>query len=161
MNCAHCEERISDYLDDGLRGSERAAMELHLKECTACAELLSGIHEVVEWGAGFAAYEPPPWLAGRIIANTPRMVRETWLDILTSVGRWFLEPRTAMGLLTAVVMIGWMGSMAPLSASDWSSLVRNPSAIYYRAYDEAVRSFYRAPLVTEIRAEIERLREIS
>ena len=47
-------------------------------------------------------------------------------------------------------------------------LVRNPAAIYYqaegavnRAYDQAVRRYYRSPLVTEIRTRIEQLREIS
>jgi hypothetical protein len=64
-------------------------------------------------------------------------------------------------------MVGWLGSLAGVSP-DIGSLVRNPAAIYYsagdlagRAYDSAVRSFYRAPLVTEIRSQIERLREIS
>ncbi len=119
------------------------------------------MREVLEWGAGFPSYEPPPWLATRIVANTPHVVRETWLDTLTAVGRWFIEPRTAIGLLTAVLMIGWIGSLAPVSAADFGSLVRNPSAVYYRAFDGAVKTFYRAPLVTEIRAGLERLREIS
>ena len=161
MNCTLCEERLSDYLDNTLASSERQTLEMHLRGCGPCAELLSGMRDVVAWGASFPAYQPPPWLATRIIANTPHVVRETWLDTLAAVGRWFIEPRTAIGLLTAVLMIGWIGSRAPVSAAEWGALVRNPSAIYYQVYDEAIRTFYRTPLVTEIRAQLERLREIS
>ena len=160
FNCTQCEDRMSDYLERTLAAAEQPPMELHLKSCAECARLLSGMSEVVDWGARFPVYEAPGWLATRIIANTPRVVHETWLDTLSSLGRWILEPRTALGLLTSVVMLGWLGSSLPLPA-DMGSLVRNPSAIYYRAYDEAVRTFYRAPLVTEIRTQIERLREIS
>src|SRR5262245_6315890 len=160
MNCTNCEERLSDYLENTLNDSERAAIELHVRTCSACGELLVGMREVLEWGAGFPSYDAPPWLVTRIVANTPHVVRETWLDTLAAVGRWFIEPRTAIGLLTTVLMIGWLGSVTGISA-DVSSFVRNPAAVYYRAYDQAVRTFYRAPVVTEIRSQIERLREIS
>jgi hypothetical protein len=160
MNCTRCEERLSDYLENTLDNAEHVALDLHLQECGACTELLAGMKEVLHWGQSFPSYEPPAWLATRIVANTPHVVRETWLDTLAAVGRWVIEPRTAIGLLTTVLMVGWMGSLA-VPAADWNSLVRNPSAIYYRAYDEAVRTFYRAPVVAEIRAQIDRLREIS
>ena len=159
-NCALCEERMSDYLENTLESSERAVMELHFKSCTACAELMAGMSEVLEWGKSFPIFEAPGWLPTRILANTPRVARETWLDTLAAVGRWFIEPRTAMGLLTTVLMIGWIGSLTGISP-DVVSIVRNPTAAYYRAYDQAVRSFYRAPVVTEIRSQIERIREIS
>jgi anti-sigma factor RsiW len=160
MNCTGCEERLSDYLENTLDNTERGALALHFQQCKACAELLAGMAEVLAWGQSFPSYEPPAWLATRIVANTPHVVRETWLDTLTAVGRWVIEPRTAIGLLTTVLMVGWMGSLAA-PAANWSALVRNPSAIYYRAYDEVVRTFYRAPVITEIRAQLDRLREIS
>ena len=161
FNCAHCEERMSDYLENTLSVSDRAGLAQHFESCEACAELLAGMSEVLDWGARFPVYEAPAWLPTRILANTPRrVVHETWLDTLAGVGRWIIEPRTAMGLLTTILMVGWMGSLAGIPA-DVGSLVRNPSAVYYRAYDRAVRTFYHAPLVTEIRSQIERLREIS
>lgn len=160
VNCARCEEWMSDYLERALGTSERTLMDLHLSSCEACTELLAGMSEVLEWGKSFPIYEAPAWLPVRILANTPHVERETWLDTLAGVGRWFMEPRTALGLLTTVLMVGWMGSMSGIS-SEVTSIVRNPSAIYYRAYDQAVRGFYRAPLVTEIRSQFERLREIS
>lgn len=160
FNCTHCEDRMSDYLEHTLGISDRTVMELHLKSCAACTGLLAGMSEVLDWGKSFPVFEAPSWLPGRIVANTPQVVHETWLDTLAGVGRWIIEPRTAMGLLTTVLMLGWIGSLLPMP-ENVSSLVRNPSAIYYRAYDQAIRTFYRAPLVTEIRTQIERLREIS
>jgi hypothetical protein len=72
-----------------------------------------------------------------------------------------------MAVFTATLVLGWMGSIAGISP-DWVRTVRTPGAIYYgahgalnRAYDEAVRKYYRSPLVTEIETRIEQLREIS
>jgi hypothetical protein len=130
--------------------------------------LLAGIEDVLTWGKAFPVHEAPPWLPARIIANTPRVERESWLDTLASVGRWIIEPRTAMALFTATLVIGWMGSLAGVSPANWTAVVRDPAAIYYgaqglvnRAYDEAVRSYYRSPVVTQIQTRIEQLREIS
>ena len=167
MNCIHCEERLSDYLENSLRPAEHSAVGLHLQSCAACSELLAGMTEVLSWGRTFPVYEAPAWLPMRIIANTPRIARESWLDTLASVWKWMFEPRTAMAVFTATLVLGWLGNLAGISP-DWTDVVRNPAAIYYgaqgamnRAYDGAVRRYYRSPLVTEIQNRIEQLREIS
>lgn len=167
MNCAHCEERMSDYLENALSAAERGAMELHFQSCSACSGLLAGMTEVMAWGKSFPLYQAPTWLPARIIANTPRVARETWLDTIRSIGKWIIEPRTAMAVFTATLVLSWMGNIAGISP-DWSAAVRNPSSIYYgaeglmnRAYDGAVRAYYRSPLMTQIQSRIEQLREIS
>ena len=167
MTCTHCEERMSDYLENALTVDERGGMELHLQSCSACATLLAGINEVMSWGKSFPIYESPAWLSTRIIANTPRVARESWTDVFVSLGKWIIEPRTAMAVFTATLVLGWMGSLAGISP-NWSTVVRNPSAIYYgaqgavnRAYDEAIRTYYRSPLVSGIQSRIAQLREIS
>lgn len=159
LDCTHCEEHMSDYLENALDAPSRSLVESHLKSCSTCAELLSSMSEVLDWGAHFAVYEAPVWLPARIIANTPRVVHETWLDTFAAVGRWLIEPRTAMGLLTTILMIGMM--VGRLGSPDVGSIVRDPAAVCYSAYDEVVRTFYHAPVVTEIRTEIAELREIS
>jgi hypothetical protein len=70
-------------------------------------------------------------------------------------------------VFTAALVLGWLGSLAGISP-QWTTVVRNPAAIYYeaqgavnRAYDEAVRRYFRSPLVNEIKTRIEQLREIS
>jgi hypothetical protein len=167
MNCAHCEEQMSDYLENALGRADRAAVDLHLRSCTACSELLACMREVLAWGKGFPVHRAPAWLAPRIIANTPRVVRESWVDTIASIGKWIIEPRTAMAVFTATLVLSWMGSLAGISP-DWATVVRNPAAIYYgaqgaasHAYDEAVRKVYRSPLVSEIQTRFEQLMEIS
>jgi anti-sigma factor RsiW len=167
MNCLHCEEHISDYLEGALGQAEREAMDLHLQSCTACSELAASMAGLLAWGKAFPVYDVPPWLPARIIANTPLLARERWIDTIAAVWRWIADPRAAMGLFTATLVLGWLGGLAGISP-NWSTVVRNPTAIYYdaqgavnRAYDEAVRRYYRSPLVTEIRTRIEQLREIS
>src|SRR5256885_2076024 len=144
MNCIHCEERMSDYLEGTLSPAEHNAMDLHFQSCAACGELLSGISSVREWGKTFPVHEAPVWLPARIIANTPRLTREGWSDMVAAAWRWLVDPRAAMGIFTAMLMLGWLGSVAGISP-DWRNVVRNPGAIYYeaqgavnRAYDEAV-----------------------
>ena len=167
MTCTHCEERLSDYLENALSAADRAAVELHFQSCAACSDLLAGMTRVLAWGKGFPVHEAPAWLATRIIANTPRVARESWADTIGSVWKWIVEPRTAMAVFTATLVLGWLGSIAGISP-NWTTVVRNPTSIYYgaqgamnHAYDEAVRRYYRSPLVTEIQTRIEQLREIS
>jgi hypothetical protein len=123
--------------------------------------------EVLEWSRSFPVHEPPAWLPSRIIANTPRMARERWTDTIAAAWKWIADPRAAMGVFTATLVLGWMGSVAGISP-DWRVVVRNPAAIYYetqgavnRAYDEAIRRYYRSPFLTNIRTRIDQLREIS
>jgi hypothetical protein len=167
MNCIHCEERMSDYLENALTAADRAGVELHVQSCAACSELLAGMKDVMAWGKAFPVLEPPAWLAPRIIANTPRIVRESWIDTVASIGKWIIEPRTALAIFTATLVLGWLGSLAGVSP-DWAGAVRNPAVIYYgaqgaanRAYDQAIRKVYRSPLVSEIQTRIEQFREIS
>ena len=167
MNCAHCEQRMSDYLENALSAADRGGMELHLHSCAPCNGLLAGMKEVLVWGKNFPVYEAPAWLSTRILANTPRVARENWFDTVASVWKWVIEPRTAMTVFTATLVLGWLGSLAGISP-DWTTVVRDPAAVYYgaqevvnHAYDEAIRTYYRSPLVTQIQARIEQLREIS
>jgi predicted anti-sigma-YlaC factor YlaD len=167
MNCATVEELASDYLEGALNEAQASSVALHLQSCAACAELFADIGEVLSAAKVFPVYEPPPWLATRIIANTPRIARENWVDTMAAVWKWVIEPRTAMAVFTAILVLGWLGGMAGISP-DWGRVVRNPAAVYYgahgvldRAYDEAIRKYYRSPLVTEIQTRIEQLREIS
>jgi hypothetical protein len=167
ISCAYCEELMSDYLEAALGDTLRDAMDLHLMSCDPCTELRAGMREVLAWGKDFPVYDVPAWLPSRIVANTPRVERERWIDTIAGVWKWVRDPRVAMGTFTAVLVLGWMGNLAGITP-NWTTVVRNPAAIYYdaqgalnRAYDQAVRRYYRSPLVSEIRTRIEQLREIS
>lgn len=160
MNCAHCEDRLSDYLESALDPSERAAVEMHFQSCSACSDLLQSVQDVMQWGRDLQVPLPPPWLSARIIANTPQVVRVTWKDWAASVWKHVFEPRFALSALTSMLMIGWMGSIAGVSAAD-VAMVRHPYAIYYRIeglanrlYGDALRSYYNSPLVNAIQCQI-------
>ena len=40
-------DRLSEYLDGELKGSERALLEAHLERCDDCQETLAGLRRVV------------------------------------------------------------------------------------------------------------------
>jgi len=160
MNCTFCEDRLSDYLEDTLNAAERVLLEEHLKTCSTCRELLDGVRNVMDWGRELPALMPPPWLASRIVANTPHVIRVTWGDWIGSVWRNVCEPRLALALLTSALMLGWLGSLAGFTVAD-VALVRHPSAMYNRLggwanrlYGDAVRSYYSSPLVNTIQCQI-------
>lgn len=160
MNCAYCEERLSDYIENTLDGSERSVVEMHLQSCIACRELLDGVRGVIQWGRDFQVQPPPPWLSTRILANTPNVVRITWGDWARMAWKNICEPRFALALLTSTLVLGWMGNMAGISAAD-ISMVRHPSAIYEgiggwvnRIYGDAIRTYYSSPIVNTIQCQI-------
>jgi predicted anti-sigma-YlaC factor YlaD len=160
MNCAHCEDQLSAYLENALDSSERFAVEAHLQSCASCSELLDGVREVIQWGREFRVPAASPWLAERIIANTPQVVRITWRDWLVGAWKSVCEPRFAMALLTSTLVLGWMGNLAGISAPDIATL-RHPIAVYHRVggwanriYGDAVRSYYSSPLVNAIQCQI-------
>src|SRR5579884_3417416 len=125
MNCTQCEERMSDYLENAISVSDREQIESYVQLCATCSELLSGMKDVLAWGPAFPVYEAPAWLPSRIVANTPRRIRESWIETLRLAGRWIVQPRTAMAIFTATLVLGWMGSLAGISP-DWAAIVRNP-----------------------------------
>jgi hypothetical protein len=158
---------MSDYLEGSLNRADRNAVELHLKVCAECNRLLAGMAKVLDWGKAFPVYEPPEWLQTRIVANVPIVNCGRCEDTLAAVWKWIFDPRAAMGVFTAMLVLSWLGNLAGISP-DWTTVVRNPAAIYYeaqgavnRAYDGAVRRYYRSALVTGIKTRIEQLREIS
>jgi len=161
MNCIHCEDQLSAYLEDALTGSERAAVETHLHSCEACTGLLEGVRQVMQWGREYIAPLPPSWLPTRIVANTPQVVRITWRDWFAGAWKSISEPRFALALLTSTIVLGWMGNLAGISAPDVATL-RHPSAVYYRIggwanriYGDAVRGYYNSPIVNSIQCQIQ------
>ena len=166
MNCTILEARLSDYLDGMLAQGEQRLVEAHLASCDSCRQLYESMEEVLDWGRNFPVFEAPEWLVTRILANTPRKERETWVDTLGALGRWVLDTRTAMAVFTSMMVLGWISNTVGIAPS--LADLRSPAAIYRSAgdlvndaYDGAVRLYYSAPLVTQIQSQIEQLRESS
>jgi len=168
--CESVRESLSDYLDQVLSPTERERMETHLTECPACLAQRDGMVRVIQWARRFPRFAAPPWLVSGILANTAdlpvawRRQRETWLETLASIGRWILEPRTAMAVFTSVLILGWMSNVAGVEAAT----LRNPASVYYTVesladdvYDRSVRLYYEVPqtVVDQIQYRVEQLRE--
>ena len=155
LNCADCEEKLSDYIERSLGESERAAVELHLQSCRSCNELVSGIIHVIAAGRDFPVYAPPAWLASRIVANTP-LSRPSLRVRLAALWQSLGEPRTALAIFTAAIVMGWVGGGTVREA-----IFNRAESVVSCAYDHAIRSYYRSPVVIELHAKIDELMENS
>ena len=69
MNCTQCEERMSDYLESAITAADREGIDSHVRSCAACNELLAEMREVLVWAKTFPIFEPPAWLATRILGS--------------------------------------------------------------------------------------------
>jgi len=72
MNCADVEILICDYLDGTLPEERKSAVERHLAQCPACAELARDSAAAVAFMERAAAVEPPPELITRILRRGAR-----------------------------------------------------------------------------------------
>jgi hypothetical protein len=155
FKCANCEEKLSDYMEQSLGADERAAMELHLQSCRSCNDLLSGMSLLVEAGRNFPVHTPPAWLASRIVANTPAP-RRSPVSRLAAFWQSLGEPRTALAIFTAAMVMGWIGGGTVREA-----VFNRAEGVVSCAYDRAVRSYYRSPVVIEIHSKLDQLLETS
>src|SRR5205814_10166341 len=142
-----------DYIEDALSASDKTALDLHFQTCAACAELLADVNRFLDSRVVFPVHATPEWLAPRIIANTPQVVRETLADTVRGAWQWVTDPRTAMAVFTATMVLAWLGGQAGVTPQSIADL-RNPTAVYEEAsgllsgaYNAAVRAYYRSPLV--------------
>lgn len=149
MNCQDCESRLSDYIERALAKDAGGAMDLHFATCESCRELLAAMRSVMDAGASFPVYDPPPWLATRILANTPQ-TRISLRGVLADTWRALGEPRVALAIFTATVVIGWFGG-----AAARESITDRAESVMSCVYDKAVRSYYRSPVIIEIQSQIQ------
>ena len=156
INCTECEERMSDYLERTLEDKVRFAVDAHLRSCGNCSEVFSGIAHLVEAGKSFPDYVPPPWMALRIVANTPAPERKTIRDAIAALWRSLGEPRTALAIFTAAVVFGWIGGVGVREA-----IFNKAESVVSCTYDRAIRSYYRSPVIIEIHSRFDQLLENS
>ena len=110
---------------------------------------------VIAAGRDFPVYAPPAWLASRIVANTRAAVpslRSRLAALWQSLG----EPRTALAIFTAAIVLGWVGGGTVREA-----VFNRAESVVSCAYDHAIRSYYRSPVVIELHAKIDELMENS
>ena len=139
-------DRLSEYLDGELKGSERALLEAHLERCEDCAETLAGLRRVLRrartledrpptadlWAGVATRIGAPPRRSAasprRFTFSLPQLLAAgVALAVLSGSGAWLLHPAPR----TIAVQPGPVPS-----ASVPVATVGVPSAA--RSYDAAV-----------------------
>jgi hypothetical protein len=153
MNCADVEILICDYLDGTLAAERKAAVEGHLAQCPACAELARDSAAAVEFMERAADVEPPPELITRILFDAPWSKERTkpegarsWLaGILSPI--W--QPRFAMSMAMTVLSVALLlRFVAP--AEVWAGLEDRA----YRAWGRTVKFYDNLKFVYQIQTTL-------
>ena len=147
MNCADVEILLADYVDGTLRGDAASALEAHLADCAACAELARDSAAAVAFMERSAVVEAPPELVTRILYEitagpSHAVIKPSWARRL--FGRWLesiLQPRFAMGMAMTVLsfaMIERFTNVRQLTPADL-----DPVKVWTAAEDRVVRWYNR------------------
>jgi anti-sigma factor RsiW len=147
VNCADVEILLADYVDGTLRGDAASALEAHLADCAACAELARDSSGAVAFMERAAVVEAPPELVTRILFEIsagpsravikPSLGRRLFGGVFESV----LQPRFAMGMAMTVLsfaMIGRFTHVRQLTPADL-----DPVKVWTAAEDRVVRWYSR------------------
>ncbi len=113
MTCADAEILICDYAT--LASHERFALERHLAECPACAELARDSAAALDFIGRAAEVEPPPELITRILFDAPWTKSRTrvrgrsalWAR-LAGIFSPLLAPRFVMGAAMTILSISML-----------------------------------------------------
>ncbi len=159
---AHVTDHLSEYLDDELAASDRAAIDAHLHVCEACAEELDSLRRIVAHAATVAEHDPAPvrdlWtgiharIQGRVTrmadsapkrVAAPRRVSfsiaqlaaaAVLLIAVSATGAWILRGRAPAALSPATTVI--QAEVEPTAATADARLVNFADAQYDAAVSD-------------------------
>jgi hypothetical protein len=165
MTCAELEILLCDYVDGTLRGAEKTALESHLAECTACAELAKDVAGVTAFIDTVAAAEPPAELLTRILHVIPtgrqKPERPSWWRKLFGGWHTILSPRYAMGMAMTVLSFSMIAKFAHIEPRNFTRADLDPVKIWagiddraHRSWDRAVKYYDNLRLVIEIQSRL-------
>ena len=146
MNCAEFEISICDYVDGTIGAERKSAVERHLAQCPACAELARDSAAAVEFMERAADVEPPPELITRILfeapwskgRSQPAGARSRMAALLSSI----LQPRFAMSMAMTVLSLALLARfVAPVRQLRISDL--EPAEVWAGIEDRADRAWGR------------------
>ena len=110
MKCGKLETLWLPYLDGKLSSQERALVEAHLAQCSACAEQLEGFRQVSQSLESWQAPVPSPWFEARLRQKIAADVAPRGLTGWLSASLPSFPVSVAVLLLLAALLI-WIGGM--------------------------------------------------
>ena len=163
MNCAEAEILICDYAT--LASAERFALERHLGECPACAEMARDSAAALSFLERVADVDPPPELVNKILfderwkqqPSRAAGVREWFRKLLQPV----LQPKLAMSMALTVLFLAALGRYVSPSR-QLTSADFNPVRIWqslddglYRGWQRTVKFYESIKFVYQIRSRLQ------
>jgi hypothetical protein len=149
MKCADLEILLCDYIDATLSEAEIATVELHLRACPACQEIVADGRAAIAFMQRAADVEPPAALVNRILFearsghNAP--VRpaggRNWIAKLFEP---LLQPKFAMGMAMTILSFSMLGRFAGIPVRDLKASDLEPARLWATLEDKAWRTWERA-----------------
>jgi hypothetical protein len=166
MTCAELEILLCDYVDGTLRGEERTALESHLAECSACAELAKDVAGVTAFIETVAPAEPPAELLTRILHELPTArpkaeKRPLWWKLTGGPLQALLQPRYVMGMAMTVLSFSMIAKFAHIEPRQLRPADLDPVKIWasiddrsHRMWDRTMKYYDNLRLVIEIQSRL-------
>jgi hypothetical protein len=163
MNCADIEILICDYVDGTLSAADKAAVERHLADCPACAELAQDSADAVGFIERAAEVTPPPELVTRILFDAPwRKQRSPVSGLRGKLAAWcrpVLQPKFVMGAAMTILSFSIFSQLAPVRQLRASDL--EPKAVWrglenrvLDAWDRSVKFYDNLKFVYQIQTTL-------
>ncbi len=170
MNCSDLETLLCGYIDGTLVAAQRQAVEGHLAQCPACAEMARDSAAAVAFMERAAEVEPPPELVTRVLFNlaenrdkTAAKRRGLWAILGHMLGP-VLQPRFAMGMAMTILSLSMLARFAGINVRQLSVADLDPVKIWhsvdervYRGYKRVAKFYEGLRFVYEIRSRLAEL----
>ena len=171
MNCSDLETLLCDYVDGTLGPDRKAAVERHLAQCPACAEMARDSAAAVAFMERAAEVEPPPELVTRVLFNltdSREKTAERRRGVWAMLGQWLgpvLQPRFAMGMAMTILSISMLARFAGINVRQLTLADLDPVKVWqsvdvrvYRGWKRAAKFYEGLRFVYEIRSRLGELR---
>jgi len=149
MTCQDLELLLAEYVDQTIHGEQKSAIEAHLAECPACAELARDAAAAVGFMERAATVEAPPALVTRIlfeITDGPSRAAVRPSRLRRIFGPWIeplLQPRFTMGLAMTILSFAMLGRFAGINIRQLKPSDLDPVKVYAAAEDRMQRTWAR------------------
>jgi anti-sigma factor RsiW len=71
LSCGECQQRLQEYLDDGLERRDSMQVYLHVRECEACTAQLASLEQLVAQLEALPDHDVPTDFDARVLASVP------------------------------------------------------------------------------------------